>query len=68
MRIARFALDDTMAFGVVHGDGITEPESVRPLRGHPFGELEFLDGSVPLAGLWGTADIGVSCVLKVYGT
>ena len=51
MRIARFSLNDTMAFGVVEGDGVTEPESVRPLRGHPFGELDFLEGSVPLAGL-----------------
>ncbi|MFN8125881.1 MAG: fumarylacetoacetate hydrolase family protein [Candidatus Nanopelagicales bacterium] len=51
MRIARFSLNDTMAFGVVEGDGLTEPQSVRPLRGHPFGDLEVLDGSVPLAGL-----------------
>ena len=52
MRIGRFSLpNDSMVFAVIEGDGVTEPERVRPMRGHPFGELDLVDGTVPLAGL-----------------
>ena len=52
VRIARFALpDDSMVFASIEGDGVTEPEMVRPMRGHPFGEPDLVDGTVPLAGL-----------------
>jgi len=52
VRIARFSLpDDTMVFAAIEGDGVTEPEMVRPMRGHPFGEPDLVDGTVPLAGL-----------------
>jgi 2-keto-4-pentenoate hydratase/2-oxohepta-3-ene-1,7-dioic acid hydratase in catechol pathway len=54
-----------MAFGVVEGDGVTEPHSVRPLRGHPFGELEFLEGSVPLSGLRMLAPVLPSKVVAI---
>lgn len=40
-----------MVFAAIEGDGITEPEMVRPMRGHPFGEPDLVDGTVPLAGL-----------------
>ncbi len=40
-----------MAFASIEGDGVTEPEMVRPMRGHPFGEMDLVDGTVPLAGL-----------------
>lgn len=52
MRIARFSLpNESMVFAAIEGDGVTEPEVVRPMRGHPFGELDLVDGTVPLAGL-----------------
>ena len=59
MRIARFSLPPDgadgapggMVFAVIEGDGVTEPEVVRPMRGHPFGDLDLVDGTVPLAGL-----------------
>ncbi len=59
MRIARFSLPSDgpagapsgMVFAVIEGDGLTEPEVVRPMRGHPFGEPDLVDGTVPLAGL-----------------
>lgn len=40
-----------MAFGVVEGDDVTEPLTVRPMRGHPFGDLDLVDASIPLAQL-----------------
>ena len=35
MRIVRFALGETVAFGVVNGNGTTEPLTITPMRGHP---------------------------------
>jgi 2-keto-4-pentenoate hydratase/2-oxohepta-3-ene-1,7-dioic acid hydratase in catechol pathway len=56
MRIARFSLDGTVAFGVVESPDplrefdLTEAQ-VRPMRGHPFGEPDLVDVSVPLSSV-----------------
>jgi 2-keto-4-pentenoate hydratase/2-oxohepta-3-ene-1,7-dioic acid hydratase in catechol pathway len=43
VRIARFALDDEIDFGVVEGD------EVAPITGHPFGQFTFTGYRYPLA-------------------
>jgi len=52
MRIARFSLQETVAFGVVEFDesmGEFDPvhAQIRPMRGHPYGELDLVDLTIP---------------------
>lgn len=49
MRIARFSIDGTVGFGVVKGDP-SDPDGLvlDMIKGHPFGEFEVTDRSVPL--------------------
>ncbi len=53
MRIARFAHDKGMSFGVVEGDPASGPEglTVAEIEGHPFGQLRFTGQR------WALADI-----------
>jgi 2-keto-4-pentenoate hydratase/2-oxohepta-3-ene-1,7-dioic acid hydratase in catechol pathway len=55
VRIARFALESTVAYGLLEpapGQQF-DPLSaqVRPMRGHPYGELDLVDLTLPLASV-----------------
>lgn len=49
MRIVRFALGETVAFGVLAGDAVSEPHRITPMRGHPYGELDLVEVELALA-------------------
>ncbi len=53
MLITRFALESTVAFGVIEpaeGEEFDPASaSVRPMRGHPYGELDLVDLALPLS-------------------
>ncbi|MDZ7577415.1 MAG: fumarylacetoacetate hydrolase family protein [Candidatus Nanopelagicales bacterium] len=52
MRIVRFSLPGTVAFGVLEaagpGPGGMSGASVRPVRGHPYAELDLVDTAIPI--------------------
>lgn len=55
MRIARFALESTVAYGVLEAAAGEEFDpltaQVRPMRGHPYTDLDLVDMSLPLASV-----------------
>ena len=50
MRIARFAFEGVVGYGVVEGDptGPLEALEIAIIKNHPFGEIEFTDQRLPL--------------------
>lgn len=50
MRIARFAFEGVVGYGVVEGDvaGPTEALEISIIKNHPFGEIELTDRKLPL--------------------
>lgn len=63
MRIARFSADDGVAFGVV--DGEPGAETVTPIAGHPFGEIQLAGRPRPLADVRLVAPVLPSKVVAV---
>jgi 2-keto-4-pentenoate hydratase/2-oxohepta-3-ene-1,7-dioic acid hydratase in catechol pathway len=61
MRIARFAIDGAVSFGLVDG----EAESIAPLSGHPFGKIELRGDRFPLDDVRLLAPILPSKVIAV---
>ncbi len=55
MRIARFSLESTVAFGLLEAAEGEEFDplsgTVRPMRGHPYGEPDLLDLALPLSSV-----------------
>ena len=51
MRIARFSLEDQVAFGVVEGDPNAEDAVITVMKAHPFAPIELSDIRIPLAGV-----------------
>ena len=50
MRIARFAFEGVVGYGVVEGDptGPLEALEIAIIKNHPFGEIELTDQRLPL--------------------
>jgi len=63
VRIARFSADDGVAFGVV--DGEPGAETVTPIAGHPFGEIQLAGQPRPLADVRLIAPVLPSKVVAV---
>jgi 2-keto-4-pentenoate hydratase/2-oxohepta-3-ene-1,7-dioic acid hydratase in catechol pathway len=63
VRIARFSADDGVAFGVVDGD--PGAETVVPISGHPFGELQLAGPPRPLADVRLVAPVLPSKIVAV---
>jgi len=51
VRIARFSLEDQVAFGVVEGDPDSEDAVITVMKAHPFAPIELSDIRIPLAGV-----------------
>src|SRR6478735_393988 len=51
VRIARFSLEDQVAFGVVEGDPNAEDAVITVMKAHPFAPVELSDIRIPLAAV-----------------
>src|SRR6478735_5380576 len=51
VRIARFSLEDQVAFGVVEGDPSADDAVITVMKAHPFAPIELSDIRIPLAGV-----------------